>query len=96
MLYLVLVTLVLWAAVFGREWIALIKALGREFLAAPVRNTEVLETFPLNISLGAFLVLLNLLRLAGLLAAALVTAWFSGQASTWEKAALPAAGCSAA
>ena len=91
MLYLLFVTLLLWAVVFGREWTELAKSLGREFLAAPVRNAVALEDFPLNVSLRTFLVLLNLVRLAGLFAAACVTAWLSGRAGSWEKAALFAA-----
>jgi len=92
MLYLLFVTLILWGVVFGREWTSLIRALGEEYLAAPLRNVQILENFPLNIRLSTFLLLLNLTRLAALLSAALITAWFSGQSDSWEKAAISSTG----
>ena len=90
-LVVLLEALVLWAVVFGREWREIREALGREFLAAPAQNAAVFEALPVRISLGGALLLLNLIRLAGLLVTVLVTAWLSRQVNTWEKAVMPAA-----
>ena len=90
-LILLLETLLLWAAVYGREWRSFVETLGAEFMKAPVQNAVLLESFPLRISLGAFEALLELLRLGAMLLVVLITAWFSRQENAWEKAVLPAA-----
>lgn len=80
----------LWAAVFGREWIEVAGRLGRDFLAAPARNAQAFEALPKGLTLGGALLLINLLRLAGLFLTAIITVWLSRQVNTWEKAVLGA------
>ena len=88
--YMVLafVVLIVWAAVYGREWHELSVECGREMLNAPVGNYGLFADLPLSVRLGSFLAILNLIRLTALFFTACITAWFSMRSESWERTAL--------
>ncbi|MBQ4381108.1 MAG: hypothetical protein II794_00050, partial [Oscillospiraceae bacterium] len=85
---LLIETLLIWGAVYGRELWGTVENLGLEQMAAPVWNVQLLAEFPWNIPLGAFFAIEAVIRLAGLYTTALITARFSMLTSRWEQAAL--------
>lgn len=67
MLACTMMSAVVWAAVYLRELSEFIALHGTKTLAAPVQNIPALEKFPLMISLGQYLALLYMVRLAAII-----------------------------
>jgi len=80
-------TLALWCAVYLREWLNISQRFSA-ILAAPVQNADALSAFPIVMSLGAFLTVLCILRLIGMLIAAMLIVYISSRVNSWEKAVM--------
>ena len=85
-------TLALWAILYLRQWTATTGYIGAASLDAPIQNIALLARSPLHVNLRQFLALVFVLRLAAMEIAALLIAWLSFKAKSWEQTVLTGAG----
>ena len=78
----------IFALVYLRQWIRLVRCLGESTLSAPIQNADILAHSDLRITLGTFIALIFGLRLLALIAVGCFTAFISSRSQSWEKAAL--------
>ena len=78
----------IFALVYLRQWIRLVRCLGESTLSSPIQNADILAQSDLRITLGTFIALIFGLRLLALIAVGCFTAFISSRSQSWEKAAL--------
>lgn len=76
------------ALIYLRQWVRVIRYIGADTLSAPIQNVDFLSRSGLNITVGTLLTLIFGLRLLALLAVGCFTAFISSHSGSWEKAAL--------
>ena len=84
--YASLMAAAVWALVYGREWASFRKICSPATLDAAVQNLDMLQRFPVVMTLRTYLIVLYALRLLMLLAAAWAAIWISSRMKTLENA----------
>lgn len=82
----ILMALLVWGMIYGREIAVFMKDFKPEVLAAPVQNLDFLKDFPWRISIAAYMGLTYGLRLLLLMLTAFAAIWISGIARSTEMA----------
>ncbi len=83
--------LAIWAILYLRQWTGTLDYIGSASLDAPIQNVRLLSDSPLRVTLKQFLALAFALRLTAMLVVALLVAWISFRAKSWEQAVLAGA-----
>lgn len=81
----------LWVVIYARQWRNTVEFIGPELLAAPARNADSLSAVSPHVTLGGFLLITYLLRLAAMIISSHIVIWISLRFRDWEKAALVSA-----
>lgn len=89
---LCLEALAIWAVLYIRQWTGTLDYIGSASLDAPIQNIRLLARSPLRGTLRQFLTWIFVLRLAALELTALLLAWLSARAKSWEQTILAGAG----
>lgn len=87
-----LLTTIVWAVTYGLEFHAFLGVFDTATLAASVQNLSIFENFPLQCSIGAFLVCLYLFRWVALFACAMLTMLVSSFTKRMETAYISTCG----
>lgn len=82
----ILMALLVWGMIYGREIAVFMKTFKPEVLAAPVQNLDFLKDFPWRINISAYMGVTYGLRLLMLVLTAFAAIWISGMARTTEMA----------